>query len=193
MKSDFIISKCRDCGCEVKNNRQPCGKLVPRKLCDECHKELRRNICKKMTLIELEKQKTDKKYRQWKLNHMKKLCQSNKGKNNWMYGRRGDQTPMWNPNLTDKDREDRRHMLEWINFRNECLEDVEYTCELTGEVGGLEVHHLESWAKFPEKRYDKTNIKAIKKDLHREFHKIYGTHNFTKADFFEFANLVESR
>lgn len=125
--------------------------------------------------------------------HKRKLSEINKGKGNPMYGRVGKKHPMWNPNLTDKDRLKRQIRPEWVNFRNECLREVDYTCELTGKNGTMAVHHLDGWAKFPEKRYDKKNIMVIKKELHEEFHNIYGKRNFTKEDFFEFAKQLENK
>jgi len=36
---DTIKSKCRVCGTELIVNREPCGKLIPRKICGDCNKK----------------------------------------------------------------------------------------------------------------------------------------------------------
>ncbi len=36
---DTIKSKCRVCNMELVTYREPCGKLIPRKICDECDKK----------------------------------------------------------------------------------------------------------------------------------------------------------
>lgn len=62
-----------------------------------------------------------------------------------------------------------------------------YTCEISGQVGGkLSIHHLKSYAKYPELRMIKSNVIVIRKDLHEEFHRVYGRHNFTEENFWEF-------
>lgn len=145
--------------------------------------------------------------------HKKKLSKINSGEGNPMFGKKhskktkekmsinisknhadfsGEKHPRWNPRLTKEERIKRRNITEWVQFRNDCLKNTNYTCQLTQKRGiSLAVHHLDGWAKFPDKRYSKTNIIVINKDLHDKFHKIYGKVDFTKDDFFKFVKEMK--
>lgn len=47
----------------------------------------------------------------------------------------------------------------------------DYTCRSCGERGGvLHAHHVRSWAKHPEARYDVTNGVTLHEACHREHH-----------------------
>lgn len=72
-------------------------------------------------------------------------------------------------------------------WRNGVRKMCKYSCFLTGAKKNLESHHLDSWNKFPEKRYDVTNGVLLTKEVHREFHNIYGYGNNTEQQFAEFA------
>jgi hypothetical protein len=45
---------------------------------------------------------------------------------------------------------------------------------------------LDGWNHFPEKRYDITNGVTISKEVHKDFHNIYGYGNNTEEQFAEF-------
>lgn len=89
-----------------------------------------------------------------------------------------------NPKLTPEERMDKRSLAgyrEWI--KNVLIKD-NYTCQITGQRGGkLSAHHLYSWDKHPEKRFDINNGVTILKSLHKEFHDIYGRGNNTPEQF----------
>lgn len=46
---DTIKSNCRVCNIELVVNREPCGKLIPRKICDKCNRKENQLKTKKMT------------------------------------------------------------------------------------------------------------------------------------------------
>jgi hypothetical protein len=56
---------------------------------------------------------------------------------------------------------------DWLQH---VAEERNYTCEVTGQVGGIAVHHLNGVAYFPEQRWDDSNVIVIAKSLHIEFH-----------------------
>ena len=59
-------------------------------------------------------------------------------------------------------------------------------CQLTGKKGGeLSIHHIKPVWKYPELIFDKTNVIVIQLDIHRLFHKLYGTKS-TEQDWYEF-------
>lgn len=99
----------------------------------------------------------------------------------------GSDNPNWNSNKTDIDRVQDRSTLDYMNFVNECLVRDNYTCQLSGIRGGkLAVHHIYSYAKYPELRTDPNNGITIRKDIHDQFHKQYGKVKFTAENFERF-------
>ncbi len=48
-REEFIISNCKECKVIIKSYRQRCGKLIPKKLCANCNKQLRNKLAHKMT------------------------------------------------------------------------------------------------------------------------------------------------
>lgn len=64
-----------------------------------------------------------------------------------------------------------------LKFNNRCVLTGEYT-------NSMSVHHLNSFALFPDKRFDVNNGVLIHRELHHMFHNLYGRHGNT-ADQFE--------
>ena len=101
--------------------------------------------------------------------------------------RRGENHPNWNPNLTDKERITKRNYEEYNNCVRKVLKRDNYTCQITGKIGGkLEVHHLNCYSDFKEGRTDMDNCITLSKEIHRLFNKIYGNRHKTKEQFEEF-------
>ena len=188
-QKDFVICKCRDCGHDVKTYRQMCGNLIPRKLCNDCHKKLRRNICKNMTIKELEKQVLDKEYRQWKLNHMRimnKLACTNKVikkirlttlKN--IKNRHGQIMPNYNPSsipiLEAKAKElgitDLQHAENGGEFN---IKELGYWVDGYSKEKNIVLEHYEKW-----------HNRQKEKDVHRKEEII----SFLNCDFVEIHEL----
>jgi 5-methylcytosine-specific restriction endonuclease McrA len=102
-------------------------------------------------------------------------------------GRFGEDNPNWHADKTDAERSDDRSYPEYKEFVKECFERDNYTCQLTGKVGGqLAVHHLKSYAKYPKLRCDPSNGITLQRKIHNEFHKKYSKVKFTDLDFIEF-------
>ena len=100
---------------------------------------------------------------------------------NWV----GENSPSWKPELTQDEREQNRHgHSQW---RKQVLERDNYTCQLSGQVGGkLNAHHLNAYNSDKEHRTDVDNGITITEELHKLFHKLYGVGNNTKEQFEEF-------
>ncbi|MDU4051081.1 MAG: HNH endonuclease signature motif containing protein [Clostridium perfringens] len=113
------------------------------------------------------------------------------GKNNPNYGKgdkiRGKNHFRYNPNITQKEREVRRHYSEYHLWKKEIFRKFDYTCQCCLKRGGdMEPHHLDGYNKFKEKRTDVNNGVLLCVNCHKEFHKIYGYGNNTLEQFKEF-------
>ena len=99
----------------------------------------------------------------------------------------GELNPNWHSDKTDEERNDDRSAPEYKQFVRECFERDNYTCALTGQYSGdLVVHHLKSYAKYKNLRYDIKNDITLSRDIHNLFHKKYSKTTFTDANFVEF-------
>lgn len=122
----------------------------------------------------------------------KKISEANKGRTAWNKGKNFPQfsrenNPNWNPNLTDEERVIKRKYKEYEYFRNEVFKRDNYTCQLSGQVGGkLVVHHLNGYNLNKLERLDVNNGITLTEKIHKLFHKMYGYGNNTKEQFEEF-------
>lgn len=80
-----------------------------------------------------------------------------------------------------------RHEFNNSGLREQCFKNANYTCDITGKIGcELNAHHLESWHSNEDKRFDINNLVCISKEMHDEFHRIYGKKDNTKEQYQEF-------
>ena len=87
----------------------------------------------------------------------------------------GENNPNYNPNLTQKDREDRRCQQGYKEWEQQVKKQANYTCDCCGRRGGdLHSHHLESYNSNEELRLVVTNGVCLCKKCHLSFHKKYG-------------------
>lgn len=76
-------------------------------------------------------------------------------------------------------------------WKKEVLKACNIQCFITGFLNTpktpLVCHHLESWNKNPDLRFDVKNGVVLVRSLHKEFHELYGFGNNTALQFEKFA------
>ena len=102
-----------------------------------------------------------------------------------------DNSPKWNPNKTDEERQNGRTYQEYHDFIRKVLYRDNYTCYCCGskDKSKLEVHHLNGYNWFIEGRHDETNGITLCSNCHKNFHNKYGSGNNTKEQFEEWINI----
>ena len=117
---------------------------------------------------------------------------SKTGEKNGMFGKIGTSNPRWNPDLTMKDRIDRRAINENIVWRKSVLKRDDYICKCCKYKRGgcLVAHHLNGYHWDIENRFVIDNGITLCESCHKDFHKQYGYGNNTKEQFNEYLNLA---
>ena len=61
------------------------------------------------------------------------------------------------------------------DLKQKCYKRDNYSCNCCSKRGGrLNAHHLNSWKKFPEERYELDNLVTLCEKCHIVYHNIYG-------------------
>lgn len=81
---------------------------------------------------------------------------------------------------------DVRQSIEGNQWRLSVFKRDDYKCTCCGEYGKIHAHHLKSFTRFPELRFDVDNGTTLCEDCHRLFHSEYGVRSFTSDDYYEF-------
>jgi hypothetical protein len=93
--------------------------------------------------------------------------------------------PNWKGGITPESKRIRKS-AEYAEWRLAVYEHDHFTCQSCGAVGGsLQAHHILSFSKNKEDRFVESNGSTLCRDCHKEFHRLYGTINFTPQDYFE--------
>ncbi|WP_373561663.1 HNH endonuclease [Bacillus sp. AFS073361] len=84
-----------------------------------------------------------------------------------------------------------RALPEYRGWRKEVYEKDSYTCQhcLDKTGGNLVAHHLYSWNRYPNLRFDVNNGITLCKDCHKDFHKHYGYGDNTEEQFVTWESL----
>ena len=80
-----------------------------------------------------------------------------------------------------------RRSSNYIKWQKACLKRDCYKNQKPSISGGrLEVHHILSFADYPELRFEISNGVTLSQKAHKEFHKKYGRKNNTREQLSEF-------
>lgn len=115
-----------------------------------------------------------------------KISRVKKGKPH--FNQRGKNHPNWKGGITSESERIRNH-IEYRSWREAIFTRDNWTCRKCGQRGGkINVHHLYSFAYYPDLQTAIKNGVTLCKKCHRELHKIYGLKNSAKGKFEEFLN-----
>lgn len=94
------------------------------------------------------------------------------------------------PNLSDDVRLLRRQYPEYTEWRNLVLARDKYTCQACHKKGReFNVHHILNYSSYPKLRTEVSNGITFCVDCHLEYHLIYGNHNNTKNQLYEYVSI----
>jgi hypothetical protein len=97
----------------------------------------------------------------------------------------GELNPAWKGGTTVNTRKGVAH-AKWVK---EVLERDGFTCQRCGAYGGnnkLNAHHLNSYSKHKDIRWNVDNGATLCMGCHVEFHKTYGYFDFTPEDYYKY-------
>lgn len=207
---------CKLLSTEYINNKTPldilcaCGEPFPttlssfnkgKKQCDKCGIKKKENkVTFKCDYCHEEKTVKKSDYEGHKHHFCSRECKDKwqvenlKGDNNPTYGKerldmKGENNPRYNPNLTEEDKENRRHIEGYNDFIKNVYKRDNYTCQCCGEKGNghnLNAHHINGYNWDKDNRTNIDNGICLCKDCHSKFHKIYGRGYNTLKQFIEF-------
>ena len=109
---------------------------------------------------------------------------------NGMKGITGEKHHNWNPNKSKPERVKERKTAEAYEWTRQIYERDNYVCQICGYSKGkiLVAHHLNSYADYPNLRYELKNGITLCEPCHLEFHSIYGYGGNTEEQFEEYRN-----
>lgn len=102
----------------------------------------------------------------------------------WGVEHRGENSHKWRGGITEEDKLIRKRR-EYTQWRAEVYERDNYTCQCCGLYGGrLNAHHLNSFASYPDLRFNVDNGITLCTQCHdstepESLHYVYGTHDIT--------------
>ena len=166
-----------------KNFRERKINQVKEKWQDEDFRKMQSEQRRKLN----EEQWKNEEYRKKMSTRMKDLWQDEEYK----VSMTGENSPSYNSNLTDEDREDRRLCEGYSKWVYSVKENANFTCDICGQHGyDLISHHLDSYNWCKEKRTDVSNGVCLCTKCHKEFHRRYGQGNNTKEQYIEFKKIM---
>lgn len=111
---------------------------------------------------------------------------------------RGENNHFWKGGINGQN-DTLRHRREYKEWRTSVYERDNYTCQCCGARGTeLNAHHINSFADYPELRYDVNNGITMCTKCHDStedgsFHNVYGTHNTTSKQLREYILLKSNK
>ena len=125
-----------------------------------------------------------------------KLMDSEEYKEKISLANGGENNGMWNPDLSEKEREKQKYHSRrypgYQDFRKKVYERDEYTCvKCSDDTGGnLVVHHLNGFHWDEESRTEVDNGATLCNECHNLFHSTYGRKHNNLFQFAQFMDLT---
>lgn len=96
----------------------------------------------------------------------------------------------YNPDMSNEERLSRENQRGLImKWSKEVYERDDYICKKCGKRGNkLNAHHINSWDKHPDERFNIDNGITLCVDCHKEFHMNYGYGSNDRKQFDKFIN-----
>lgn len=109
------------------------------------------------------------------------ICSTPKGENHYL----------WNPDLTDEDREiaaSRSTLYEFKKWRLLVFRRDDFTCQCCGynKGGSIQAHHIYSYRSYPELALDVDNGVTLCEPCHLAFHRQHGFGSNNRSQYLEF-------
>lgn len=105
----------------------------------------------------------------------------------------GSKNPRWKKDLTDADRRSLSHKFRHlennillVSWRKLVFDRDKFFCQICGKNGGVNAHHMFSWDKYKDKRYEVSNGITMCRNCHKMFHKTFGWGNNTEEQYLAF-------
>ena len=89
----------------------------------------------------------------------------------------GVNSHFFNPNLTNKEREDRRQDTMYCNWLKLIYQKFNFKCQKCFNKRNPNAHHIFNWMDYPELRRDKDNGIVLCDTCHSAFHSFFGKKN----------------
>ena len=104
----------------------------------------------------------------------------------------GENSYNWNPNKTNEERINERRYPEYLLFVKSVLARDNYTCQCCGvHNNSMEVHHLDGYDNYKDKRTDVSNGITLCSNCHSNFHQKYGRGNNEKWQYIEWIGVAK--
>jgi 5-methylcytosine-specific restriction endonuclease McrA len=109
--------------------------------------------------------------------------------------KKGENSPRWNPNLTQEEREKKRNYPEYIAWRNAVFKRDNFTCQCCNDDtgGNLIAHHILNFSEHRELRHDIGNGITLCEPCHIDFHNTYGYKNNNQIQIREYILTYKSK
>lgn len=95
------------------------------------------------------------------------------GEKNPMYGVTRENNPLWNSDISEEDRIKSRKTIEYARWKRAVKERDDNICQKCLSAGNV-AHHMNSYTKYPDERYDVDNGVTLCEPCHIKYHSVAG-------------------
>lgn len=108
----------------------------------------------------------------------------------------GSKSHLYNARLTEEHRSLWRSSLRLREWRSAIFKRDNFTCDICLSRGEtMNAHHLDSWAHYPDRRFDLTNGVSLCRACHHAFHQSVGgqRHPCRESQYIDFKKIAKLR